>query len=70
MSMKKNEALNFIRTRKGYVPYIGFFGIWNDDDEIPENVIELSIKEDRPVGREVMGSAKFIEQIERVINGH
>ena len=68
--MKKNEALNYIRARKGYVPYVGLFDLWNGDDEIPENVIELSIKEDRPVGREVMGSVKFIEQFERVINGH
>lgn len=39
----KKEALNYIRLCKGYVPYIGIFDIYNDEDEIPQYLIELSL---------------------------
>ena len=46
--MKKNEALNYIRLHKGYVPYVAIFELFNDNDEIPQHFIDLSVKEDKP----------------------
>lgn len=45
--MKKNEALKFITEKKGYVPYITLFEIYGEDDEIPQGLIDLEVKEDR-----------------------
>lgn len=37
--MKKKEALNYIILHKGYIPYIGIFEIYKDEDEIPQELI-------------------------------
>ena len=64
--MKKKEALNYIRLNKGYVPYIGIFEIYNDEDEIPQELIDLSIKEDKPNGNFMICSAELAEQLKNL----
>jgi len=64
--MKKIEALNYIRLHKGYVPYIGIFEIYNDADEIPQELIDLSIKEDKPRENFIICSAELAEQLKNL----
>ena len=64
--MKKIEALNYIRLHKGYVPYIGIFEIYNDEDEIPQELIDLSIKEDKPKENFIICSAELAEQLKKL----
>jgi hypothetical protein len=64
--MKKIEALNYIRLHKGYVPYIGIFEIYNDEDEIPQELIDLSIKEDKPKENFIICSAELAEQLKNL----
>ena len=56
--MKKKEELNNIREKKRYVPYVGLFDLWDDEDEIPENLITLSCEEDRGSGDFMVCSSK------------
>jgi hypothetical protein len=64
--MKKIEALNYIRLHKGYVPYIGIFEIYSDEDEIPQELIDLSIKEDKPKENFIICSAELAEQLKNL----
>ncbi len=64
--MKKIEALNYIRLHKGYVPYIVIFEIYNDEDEIPQELIDLSIKEDKPKENFIICSAELAEQLKNL----
>lgn len=64
--MKKTEALNYIILHKGYVPYIGIFDIFNDDDEIPQELIDLSIKSDGPVKNYIICGAELAEQLKNL----
>lgn len=64
--MKKKKALNYIRLNKGFVPYIGMFEIYNDEDEIPQELIDLSIKEDEPRGNFMICSAELAEQLKNL----
>ena len=64
--MKKIEALNYIRLLKGYVPYIGIFETYNDEDEIPQELIDLSIKEDKPKENLFICSAELAEQLKNL----
>ena len=64
--MKKKEALNYIKSHKGYIPYIGIFEIYNDEDEIPQELINLSIKEDKPKGDFMICSAELSEQLKNL----
>lgn len=42
--MKKQDALTYIRNIRGFVPYHTFFDIWNDDDEIPQELVDISCR--------------------------
>ena len=64
ISMKKKDALNYIKSAKGYVPYIGMFEIYTDEDEIPQELINLSIKDDKPKGDFIICSAELAEQLD------
>ena len=64
--MKKIEALNYIRLHKGYVPYIGIFEIYNDEDEIPQELIDLSIKEDKPKENFIICSSELAKQLKNL----
>ena len=66
LSMEKIEALNYIRLHKGYVPYIGIFEIYNDEDEIPQELIDMSIKEDKPKGDFMICGAELAEQLKHL----
>lgn len=39
--MKKQEAINYIRKKMGFVPYVGLFDIYSDDDNIPQELIDV-----------------------------
>ena len=38
--MVKEEAIEHIRKVRGFVPSIGFFEIYKDGQEVPQNVID------------------------------
>ena len=42
--MNKQEAFKFIREKRGFVPYIGIFDIFNETEEIPQDIIDKSIE--------------------------
>jgi len=46
--MKKQKALNHIKSLMGYVPHSKIFEVFNDEDEIPQELIELSIQPIEP----------------------
>ena len=64
--MRKIEALNYIRLHKGYIPYVGIFEIFNNDDEIPNELIDLSIKEDKSKENLIICSAELSEQLNKI----
>lgn len=64
--MKKIEALNYIRLHKDYVPYIGIFEIYNDEDKIPQELIDLSIKEDKAKENFIICSAELAKQLKNL----
>jgi hypothetical protein len=64
--MKKIEALNYIRLHKGYIPYIGIFDIYNDEDEIPQELIDLSIKEHTPKDNFIICSTELANQLKKL----
>jgi len=39
--MNKQEALNFIRNQMGFIPYSKIFEIYSDEDDIPQELINL-----------------------------
>lgn len=46
--MRKKEAMEFIRGQKGYIPYVTLFELYNDDEEIPQRLINIECKKDEP----------------------
>jgi hypothetical protein len=46
--MKKQEAIEFIRKEKGFVPYITLFELYDDNDEIPQDFINIITYEYKP----------------------
>lgn len=64
--MKKIEALNYIKLHKGYIPYIGIFDIYNDEDVIPQELINLSIEDDEPRGNFMICSAHLGKELKKL----
>lgn len=66
--MKKQEALEYIRKHKGYVPYITLFEIYDDDDEIPEELVNLEIRKESfaPGGFMICG-AELKKQLDKIL---
>lgn len=65
--MFKKEALEYIKSKKGYVPYSSIFEIFEDTDQIPQELIEISIKEDSPKGAYLIGGIELIKQFQKLI---
>lgn len=65
--MKKKEALEYIRKQKGYVPYVGMFEIYDDNDIIPKQLIEMSLMEYKPKGNFILCSSALAEQLANII---
>jgi len=66
--MKKQEALNYIREKVGYVPYIMFFEIYDDEDEIPEGVIKLSCNPPKSNTNTIICGSQVAKAIEDALN--
>lgn len=64
--MKKIEALNYIKLHKGYIPYIGIFDIYNDEDVIPQELINLSIQNDKPRNNFMICSAHLAQELKKL----
>ena len=65
--MKKKKALEFIRNKKGFIPYVTLFEIYNDEDEIPKKLIEDSCKKDEPRGNFMIVSGGLYEQLKKLL---
>jgi len=59
--MKKQEALNHIRNIKGYIPYVDIFSLYNNDDEIPDELINISVKGNEQYGNFMITNSKLAE---------
>ena len=64
--MKKKEAMNFIRKQKGYIPYISLFELYGDDDEIPQELINIECKKELLKSNFMICSAELAEQINKL----
>ena len=62
-NMKKKEAMKFIRKHKGYIPYVTLFELYNDDDEIPQKLIDLECKKDEPKSNFMIVGQGLYEQL-------
>lgn len=49
--MNKAQAFEFIRNQMGYVPYVAMFDIFNDTEEIPQNLIDMSVQKYEAAGQ-------------------
>ena len=65
-NMKKKEAMKFIREQKGYIPYVALFELYNDDDEIPQELIDLECKKDEPKGYFMIVGQGLYEQLKNL----
>jgi hypothetical protein len=66
IKMNKKESIKYIRKHNGYVPYISLFEIYNDDEEIPQELIDIECKEDKPSGSFIICSAKLAKQFKNI----
>jgi hypothetical protein len=46
--MKKQEAIEYIRSQVGFVPSIMIFEIYKDDDDIDQNLINYLVNSVKP----------------------
>jgi hypothetical protein len=46
--MKKQQAIEYIRTQVGFVPSIMIFEAYGDDGEIPQNLIDYLVNSVKP----------------------
>jgi len=44
--MKKTETLEYIKKERGFIPYVSLFDMFGNDDDIPQHLIDMSIKKD------------------------
>ena len=66
--MKKQEALEYIRKHKGHVPYITLFELYEDNDEIPDELIDVEIRKDPPApGSFIICSAELKKQLDEIL---
>jgi len=69
--MKKKEALDYIREKKGYVPYIQIFDIYGEDDDIPQELIDLECKEDPNTAHNfIICSGKLADELNKINKDH
>ena len=62
--MKKQEALKYIREKKGFVPYVELFKIYNEDEDIPQEIIDIFSRDIITRPRDIMiCSAELAEKI-------
>ena len=59
--MNKKEALNYIRKKRGFIPYVTIFEIYSDDDEIPKEFIDMSCEEIKPNGNFIICSPQLAD---------
>lgn len=48
--MNKKEALELIKQQNGYICYITLFDIYNDEDDIPNELIQLYLNDKKHTG--------------------
>lgn len=66
--MLKKDALKYIRSVKGYVPCVGIFDIYDDEDEIPQTLIDLCLRPEKCRSNFVFCGVELAEMIEKVNN--
>ena len=64
--MKKAEAIKFIRQQRGFVPYIGIFDVFGNNDEIPQAFIDLECKRGESKPQILVCSAAVTEQLNKL----
>lgn len=65
--MKKKEALDYIKLHIGYIPYSMIFETFNDEDEIPQRLIDICIKGYEPESNFMICSAELAEELKKIL---
>lgn len=65
--MKKKEALEYITKKMGYVPYIGLFEIYSDEDEIPHELIYMSCIPIKTNSEIIFCSSEFSVELNKIL---
>jgi hypothetical protein len=66
--MKKKDALAYIKSEKGFIPYVGIFEIYGDDDDVPKELINYTMKNEKAPASFLICSAEVAEQLKKVFN--
>ena len=66
--MNKQQAFEYIRKKIGFVPYVGVFDIFNETEDIPSELIQLSIVPLKPHGNFIITSSKVSDVLKDLLN--
>lgn len=61
--MKKQEAIDFIISLKGYLPHSFIFEIYNDNDEIPQGIIDTLCMENKTRDYTILVGEKLYDKL-------
>lgn len=62
--MNKKEAFKLIRQQKGYIPYVQIFDLFVDNEEIPQELITISMQKEQANG-EIILTPKLAELLKK-----
>lgn len=63
--MKKIETLEYIKKERGFIPYVSLFDMFGNDDDIPQHLIDMSIKMDEK-SHLIIGGESLIDLIDNI----
>jgi len=63
--MNKLETLDYIKEKKGFVPYVTLFDMFDNDDEIPQHLIDMSIKKNENTNF-LIGNEKLVNLFKNI----
>jgi hypothetical protein len=62
--MKKDEAIEYISRMQGFVPYYTIISLYDDDAEIPQELIDLCVYKIRESNMRIINP-----ELSKIING-
>lgn len=67
--MKKQEVIEYIRKEKSFVPFISLFDLYENNDDIPQEFINMVKADYKPNGNFMVCSAELAEQLNNMQYG-
>ena len=68
--MNKQQAFEYIRKKIGFVPYITIFEIYDNEEEIPQELINLSIAPIKPRENFIITSSQVADNLNKILNSY